>query len=102
MSLHWNYEVHGVSTTVGMAQVLAGKPHVDKMSEIDLRELDKEIRLQRIIFLASKDVYDNVALNWKGNKEFLIMQIVNIVDEFIHSDVIDVIDVRGDELRLQE
>ena len=89
----------GVSTTVGMAQVLAGKPHVDKMSEIDLRELDKEIRLQRIIFLASKDVYDNVALNWKGNKEFLIMQIVNIVDEFIHSDVIDVIDVRGDELR---
>ena len=89
----------GVSMTVGMAQVIAGKPHVDKMSEIDLHELDKKIRLQRIIFLASKDVYVDISPSWKGNKEFLLMQIVNIVDEFIHSDVINVTDIEDDELR---
>ena len=89
----------GVSTTVGMAQVLAGKPHVDKMSEIDLHELDKEIRLQWIIFLAAKDVYDSLAPGWKGGKEILLVQIVKLVEEFIRSDKIDVTDVTDDEIR---
>ena len=88
-----------ISTTVGMAQVLSGKPHVDKMSEIDLYELDKEIRLQRIIFLASKDVYDGMAPNWKGSREILLVQIVRLVEEFIHSDKIHVTDVSEDALR---
>jgi len=88
-----------VSTSVGMAQVLEGKPHVDKMSEIDLHELNKTIRLQRIIFVAAKDVYDSMSPNWKGNKEFLLIQIVKLVEEFIHSDKIDVVDVSDDELR---
>ncbi|RNJ76725.1 MAG: type III restriction endonuclease subunit R [Nitrosopumilus sp. H13] len=89
----------GISTTVGMAQVLAGKPHVDKMSEIDLHELNKEIRLQRIIFLAAKDVYDSLSPSWKGGKEILLIQIVRLVEEFIHSDKINVTDVSDDELR---
>jgi len=88
-----------VSTSVGMAQVLEGKPHVDKMSEIDLHELNKTIRFQRIIFVAAKDVYDSMSLDWKGNKEFLLIQIVKIVEEFIHSNKIDVVDVSDDELR---
>ena len=89
----------GVATSVGMAQVLDGKPHVDKMSEIDLYELNKEIRLQRIIFLAAKDVYDSISPNWKGNKEFLLIQVVKLVEEFIHLSKIKVIDVSDDNLR---
>ena len=88
-----------ISTSVGMAQVLEGKPHVDKMTEIDLHELNKTIRLQRIIFLAAKDVYDSFKPNWKGNKEFLLIQIVKLVEEFIHSNKINVVDVSDDELR---
>ncbi len=88
-----------ISTSVGMAQVLEGKPHVDKISEIDLHELNKSIRFQRIIFVATKDVYDSLLPNWKGNKEFLLMQIVKLVEEFIHSNKIDVVDVFDDELR---
>lgn len=87
------------STTVGMAQVLDGKPHVDKMSEIDLHELNKTIRLQRIIFVAAKDVYDSMSPDWKGNKEYLLMQIVKLVEEFIRTDKISVKDVVDDELR---
>ncbi len=86
--------------TVGMAQILAGKPDPDKMSEIDLHELNKEIRLQRIIFVTAKDVYEKMSPNWKGNKEFLIAQVVRIVEEFIGSGKIDVINTaEGDALR---
>ena len=88
-----------VSTTVGMADVIAGKPKVDQMSEIDLYELNKEIRLQRIIFLAAKDVYDSMSPRWKGGKEFLLIQIVKLVEEFTHSDKINVTDVTDNELR---
>ena len=90
---------YGVSTTVGMAQVIAGKPRVDQMSEIDLYNLNKEIRLQRIIFIAAKDVYDSMSPSWNGDKSFLLMQIVNLVEEFVHSGKINVVDVVDDELR---
>ena len=94
-----NLQSDGISTTVGMAQILAGKPHVDKMSEIDLYKLDKEIRLQRIIFLAAKDVYDAISPNWKGGREILLAQVVRLVEEFIHSGKIHVTDVSDDMLR---
>ena len=85
-----------------MAQVLEGKPHIDKMSEIDLHELNKTIRLQRIIFLATKDVYDSISPNWKGNKEFLLIQIVKLVGEFIDSKKVKVVDVpKEDALRIK-
>ena len=106
LSVDWNkleaLEIRsdGTSTSVGMAQVLEGKPHVDKMSEIDLHELNKTIRLQRIIFLTTKDVYDSISPNWKGNKEFLLIQIVKLVEEFIDSEKIRVVDVpKEDKLR---
>lgn len=89
----------GVSLTAGMAQVLAGKPHVDKMTEIDLRELDGEIRLQRVIFLAARDVYDTIQPGWNGNKEILLAQIVKLTDGFIRSDKVLVTDVLDDVLR---
>lgn len=94
-----NLQSYGISTTAGMAQILEGKPHVDKMSEIDLHELDKEIRLQRVIFVAAKDVYDSMSPDWKGGREYLLAQIVKLVEEFVYSDKIRVTDVSGDELR---
>lgn len=88
-----------VSTTVGMAEVLEGKPHVDKMSEIDLNDLNKKIRLQKIVFIAAKDVYDDILPDWRGGKEILLAQIVKLTEEFIKSDRIDVVDVTDDDLR---
>ena len=89
----------GIGVTVEMAQVIGGKPDLTKMTDIDLYELNKKIRLQRIIFLTAKDVYSDMSPNWKGGKEFLLAQIVKLVEEFIHSDKIDVTDVTDDPLR---
>ena len=94
-----NLRSDGISTTAGMAQILEGKPHVDKMSEIDLHELDKEIRIQRVIFVAAKDVYDTMSPDWNGSREYLLAQVVRLVEEFVHSGKIKVTDVSEDELR---
>ena len=95
-----NIRSDAISTTVGMAQVLEGKPYVSRMSEINLRKLNKEIRLQRIVFIASKDVYEKISPNWKGNKDVLIAQIVKIVEKFVESEKINVVDIlENDELR---
>ena len=75
-----------ISTAVGMAEVIEGKPHIGEMSEIDLYTLNKKIRLQTIVFHASKEVYNIMKKLWKGNKEILLMQIVNITEEFIRQD----------------
>ncbi len=91
----------GVSTTVSTAPILAGKPYVDKMSEIDLRKLDKKIRLQRIVFLAAKDVYGEMLPAWRKKREYLLMQVVKLVEEFIHSGGIVITDVADDELRVK-
>jgi len=87
-------------TAVDMAPVLEGKTHADKLSGIDLHELNKTVRLQTIVFKTTKKVYDSLKPNWKGNKEFLLMQIIKLVGEFIDSDKIKVVDVPDeDELR---
>ncbi|MBT4175628.1 MAG: type III restriction endonuclease subunit R, partial [Thaumarchaeota archaeon] len=87
------------ATSVDMSPVLEGKPHVDKLSGIDLNDLNKTVRLQTIVFKTTKKVYDSLKPNWKGNKEFLLMQIIKLVGEFIDSDKIKVVDVTDDELR---
>ena len=96
---HLKLRSDGIATTVGMAQVLEGKPDPNKMSKIDLYNLNKEIRLQKIVFIAAKDVYDDMSPDWKGVREFLLVQIVKLVEEFIYSNKIDVIDVTDDPLR---
>lgn len=90
---------NGIAISAGMAQVLEGKPDVSKMLEINLKKLDKKIRLQHIVFLAAKDVYDTMSPSWKGIREMLLIQIVKLVEEFIHRMLINVVDVRDDELR---
>ncbi len=89
----------GISTTVGMTPILEGKPHVDKMSYIDLCELDRKIRLQHMIFLASRDVYAEMAPCWKGTREVLVAQIIRLVERFISLGKVVVIDVHNNELR---
>lgn len=74
-----------------LAPVLEGKPDVSKILQIDLDRLAREFRTQKIIFEASRDVYEQMQKDWRGGKENLLAQLVHIVDEFIRSDKIRVL-----------
>jgi type III restriction enzyme len=68
-----------------MAAVVAGKPHLAVMSDIDLQALAEWFRLQRIIFEVTRDVFDQMQPTWKGVKENLLAQVIRLVERFIAS-----------------
>ena len=71
--------------TVDMAPMLEGKAVVTQLSEIELESLGKQFRMQRLIFEATRDIFEQVQPNWKGRKEILLMQLVKIVEDFLDS-----------------
>jgi type III restriction enzyme len=76
-----------------LAPFIEGKPDATKLVEINLADEQVEkllsvLRRQRLIFEISRDVYDQVQPNWTGNKEYLLIQLVKIVEEFIDSNKI--------------
>jgi type III restriction enzyme len=72
--------------------IIEGKPDVTKkMKIIDLSSKDIEkllttLRRQRLIFEAARDVFDQMKPSWPGSKEYLISQLIRIVEEFIDSE----------------
>ncbi len=71
-----------------LAPVVDGKPDLSKLSSIDLEELARGYRTQRIVFEAAGEVYDNMQSGWRGGKHSLIAQLVRLVERFIVSDKI--------------
>lgn len=69
-----------------MAAVVEGKPDVTKLTEIDLAELAQRFRLQKITFEAARDVFDQMQPTWKGAREFLLAQVIRLVEQFLRSD----------------
>jgi type III restriction enzyme len=71
-----------------LAPIVDGKPDITKITEIDLENLATEFRTQRIVFEAARDNFHLMSASWKGNKEYLLAQLVRLVEEFIISDKI--------------
>jgi type III restriction enzyme len=68
-----------------MAAVVAGKPNLAVMTEIDLQALAERFRFQKIVFEVARDVYDQIKPTWKGTKENLLAQVIRLVEKFITS-----------------
>ena len=68
-----------------LAPTVAGKPDVLNIKEIDLMELAHEYRMQRIVFEAARDVFDQMQHDWRGSREVLLAQLVRLVEEFIQA-----------------
>lgn len=68
-----------------MASVIEGKPDVTKLTEIDLEGLAKKFRMQKIVFETARDVFDLMKPTWKGNREFLLAQLIKLVEGYIAS-----------------
>jgi type III restriction enzyme len=89
------------ATLAQLAPVIEGKPDVRRIKEIDLEELGRKFRMQKIIFETARDVYDQVKPAWKGNREFLLSQIIGLVEKVLRSDRIRILPAlfAQDELR---
>src|SRR6266849_3255249 len=72
-------------TIADLAPVIDGKPDVTKLTTIDLQKLGKEQRMQRVIFQTAAEVYDQMKPNWKGNREFLLAQLIRLTESYLSS-----------------
>jgi len=88
-------------TKAELAPVIEGKPDVTRLSEIDLQELAKNYRTQKIVFEAAGDLYEQMGSQWPGNREYLLAQLIGIVERVLRSDRIEIIPplFNHDELR---
>jgi len=68
-----------------LAPMIDGKPDFTKLKEIHLEELARRFRMQRIVFETASEVYDLMAPTWKGSREYLLAQLVRLVEQYIES-----------------
>jgi type III restriction enzyme len=73
-----------------MAAVVAGKPNLEVLTEIDLQALAERFRFQKIVFEVARDIYDQMRPGWKGNKENLLAQVIRLVEKFITSPMLEI------------
>lgn len=79
------------ATLAEMAPMVDGKPDVTKITEINLEELGRKFRMQKIVFETARDLYDQMQPDWKGNRELLLAQVIHLVEEFINSDRVRIV-----------
>lgn len=66
-----------------LAPMIDGKPDFTKLKEIHLEELARRFRMQRIVFETASEVYDLMAPTWNGSREYLLAQLVRLVERYI-------------------
>ncbi len=74
-----------------LAPIVEGKPDVSKISSIDLTELARKFRTQKIIFETALTIFDQMAPTWAGNKDYLLAQLVRIVERFLSSNKLRIV-----------
>ena len=84
-----------------LAPTIDGKPDITKIDSIDLQDLAREFRTQRIVFETARDVYDQMQENWQGDRTFLLAQLVRLVEQLIRSNKIVIVPAlfRVDDLK---
>jgi type III restriction enzyme len=78
-------DAYETPTLAQMAPIVDGKADFARMSEINLNELGQKFRLQKIAFEAARDIYEQVNPSWKGNKEYLLGQLISLVEKYLNS-----------------
>jgi type III restriction enzyme len=78
------------ATLAEMAPVVEGKPDVTKLTQIDLEDLGRRNRIQTIIFKAASETFDLMKPSWKGNREFLLAQIISLIEDWIASNKVTI------------
>lgn len=83
-------DAFGTATLAELAPMLDGKPHERERAEIKLQELGHKFRMQKIVFEASSEIFDQMKPTWKGSREYLLAQLIRLVERFAESGKIQV------------
>jgi type III restriction enzyme len=78
------------STLAELAPIVDGKPDITKIKAIDLEDLGRKFRMQKITFEVARDIFDQMNPGWKGSREYLLARLIRLVEEFIQSDLIQI------------
>jgi type III restriction enzyme len=73
------------ATLAELAPIIEGKPDVTRLTEIDLAGLGRKFRMQKIAFEAAAEVFDLMKPSWKGRREYLLAQLIGLVERFLRS-----------------
>lgn len=79
------------ATLAELAPVVDGKPDVTKVTEIDLADLGRRFRMQKLVFEAARDIYDQMKPSWKGGTEVLLGQLAGLVESFLQGNQVEII-----------
>jgi len=77
-----------IPITVELAPMLGGETDLAKIKKIDLEQMPAEFRLQRLVFRAARKAFDQVKNNFKGNREYLLVQLIRLIEQFMASEKI--------------
>ena len=69
-----------------IAPALGGATDWNKIHVIDLEKLPEEFRLQRLTFKAARKAHEELrGERFKGNRDYLVLQLIRLVDQFLSS-----------------
>ena len=73
-----------------IAPALGGAADWSQVRTIDLEKLPEEFRLQKLVFKAAQHAFEMLQEQFKGQREYLLFQLVRLVEEFLASKKIDI------------
>ena len=79
-----------VALHADIAPALGGAADWSQVVSIDLEKLPEEFRLQRLVFKAAQRAFDVLQKRFKGQREYLLFQLVRLVEAFLTSNKINI------------
>lgn len=73
-----------------IAPALGGASDWSQVTSIDLEKMPEEFRLQRLVFQAAQRGFDTLQDQFKGQREYLLFQLVKLVEQFLTFDKIEI------------
>ena len=73
-----------------VAPSLTGQTDLSKVSAIDLEQAVAEFRLQNLIFRAARKLYVQSADTFSGDKQYLAVQLIRLVEAFLAGDKLNI------------
>ena len=79
-----------ITLQADIAPAMGGAADWSQVKSIDLEKLPEEFRLQRLVFKAAQRAFEMLQDQFKGQREYLLFQLVRLVEQLLASDKIHI------------